>query len=114
MHEFSYIQSLIDVVEKEREEKKFRQVVRLKLAISSHLFHQSEEFIASFEKMAAGSCLEGANLELETISPKANCFSCVQEFEVTHYPPICPSCGECGQLLPGECYLKELEVTNKR
>jgi hydrogenase nickel incorporation protein HypA/HybF len=96
MHEASIAASIIRRLEEHPElvGRKIR-VVRLKIGRLSTVVPENLRFL--FGAVAAGTALEGAELEIEEVPARATCESCGLAFEVVGPYFLCPAC-ESGRL----------------
>jgi hydrogenase nickel incorporation protein HypA/HybF len=112
MHEMSIAQSLIDILREEmvRHHAKTLRSVRLHIGQLSAIVPESLSFC--FEVMTAGTELEGARLDMETIPLEGFCRPCGRSFEIKAYVFLCPHCGgkDIDTVAGQELSIVEMEV----
>ncbi len=89
MHELSITRNIVAIV---AEHAKGRKVGRVSLDIGRLSGVMSEAIRFSFDVVAAGTCLEGAKLEIRDIEGKGRCRACGTEFLTPNLFTPC-SCG---------------------
>ncbi len=84
--------------------------IRLIIGEMSEVVPDSMEF--AFEALSPGTCCEGAELKITTVSPRSRCTQCGHEFEHKRFTRSCPSCESLvTELLAGkELYIDAIEV----
>jgi len=114
MHEYSIVSSLIDMCEEHVREHKGKKVSKLKLAIGTLSGVEIELLKSSFDTFKEGSVCEGADMEIDRITPKALCVKCNMEFVVDEYNFLCPKCngGETKLIAGKEMHLMSLEIVD--
>lgn len=95
MHEYSIIQSLVEQTVKELEKQGVKKVALLRFRRGSAF---SEEALhTAFTAAAAGTVLEGARLEIETVNLDYTCpcghHQIVTSDDLHGHMFVCPKCG---------------------
>lgn len=71
-----------------------RSVARVTVRISALLRAETDSMEQAFQMVAAGTCLDGAVLELNIIPGRGTCGMCGSVVEVNDRLDPCPNCGE--------------------
>ncbi|MDN5856996.1 MAG: hydrogenase maturation nickel metallochaperone HypA [Pseudonocardia sp.] len=108
MHELSITESIVAAVTERMRDAQVRRL-RLEIGRLSGVVPDSVRFC--FDLVAAGTTLEGAELEIDEPSGRARCRSCALEFDTTEVLPLC-TCGSADvEVLGGsELRIREVEV----
>lgn len=109
MHEFSIVQSLLDVATTEAKRAGATRVLRLNCRIGSLRQVDDRLISEAFELLCRGTICESAELRIEKTYLRARCSSCQQPFDVRDWNWRCPECGGEGSVLGGG---DELELTS--
>jgi hydrogenase nickel incorporation protein HypA/HybF len=96
MHELSIAQSLFDLVREEGQRHGLKAITRIKLQVGALSAVVPESLAFCFEILSRGTVLEGARLDIETVSVSARCTHCQQVFVVADKIFLCPHCQEPG------------------
>jgi hydrogenase nickel incorporation protein HypA/HybF len=108
----SLTESLLELIESEREKQGFSRVRTVRLAIGA-LGHVDPEAIRfCFDAVARGTVVEGARLEIATVPGEAWCLDCAKTVRVSERLAPCPDCGQPRLQVKGgdDLRLSELEV----
>ena len=108
MHEFSIVQSLLDVTVAEAKRAGATRVLRLNCRIGSLRQVDDRLISEAFELLCRGTICEDAELRIEKTYLRARCSRCQQSFDVRDWNWHCPECGGEGSALGGG---DELELT---
>lgn len=112
MHEISLAESLVDLIESEREKQGFARVraVRLALGALGHVDPDAIRFC--FDAVTRGTVAEGSRLDIATVPGEAWCLDCGKTVQVTERIAPCPDCGQSRLQVRGgdDLRLTELEV----
>jgi len=101
MHELGITRNIVAIV---AEHAKGQKVARVRLDVGLLSGVMSEALRFAFDVAAAGSCLEGAELEIREIAGRARCRTCGAEFDTPQLFTPC-TCGSrqtariCGEEL---------------
>jgi hydrogenase nickel incorporation protein HypA/HybF len=100
MHELSIADSLLEIVSRHAQGRRVERV-ELKIGHLRQVVPSALEF--AFELLAAGTCIEGAELVVQQIPPAGRCRACGAESTMRDLPLRCSSCGGLDlELLAGE------------
>jgi hydrogenase nickel incorporation protein HypA/HybF len=109
MHEFSIVQSLLDVAVAETRRAGAQRVLRLNCRIGELRQINESLLREAFELLSRGTLCENAELCVEKTFMQARCRACERLFEVHNWNWRCPDCGGDGSLAGGG---DELELTS--
>lgn len=93
MHEASIICSLLEEIEYQCTNTKINKIIKVTLAIGGFTAVDFSALKFAFDSISKDTICEGANLEIEEITPMAHCDSCELDYEVTFTNKRCPNCG---------------------
>lgn len=94
MHELSIICSAMETVNAQCEENHIKRVTKIKLVMGDFVAVDSSALDFAFKYITRGTICEGAELQVENITPMAYCDNCSKEFQVSFMIKTCPICGE--------------------
>ncbi len=109
MHELSIAESIIQVAERHAAG---RRVTKVQVKVG-HLRQVVPSALAfSFELVAQGTPIEGAQLEMEEVPATGSCQGCGEKSRLESFPLQCKVCGGFDlELLEGEeLYVESLEL----
>ena len=109
MHELAIAESVVHIASRHADG---RQVTKVYLKVG-HLRQVVPSALAfSFELVAQGTPVEGAELEMEEVPVTGKCRGCGAESRLTEFPLQCAGCGAFDlQILEGEeLYVESLEL----
>ncbi len=90
MHELSIAESIVSIAARHADGRRVRrvevQVGHLRQVVPSALTF-------AFELLVAGTALEGAELEIESVPAVGRCRDCGGETELERFPLTCGTCG---------------------
>jgi hydrogenase nickel incorporation protein HypA/HybF len=114
MHEVSLAGGILQVVEETARRESFVRVRRLTLTIGALAGVEEQALRFALQAIGPGTCLEGAELVLESQAGSAWCFSCGVAVPVTSRLDACPTCGGTGLLATGgmDLRIKDLIVVD--
>jgi len=116
MHEFSTMQSIVDIAIEEAEKHGLKEVNEVEICIGELTMLSPEQLRFCFDILKRG-VLKKAKLKIEIIKSRVKCRECGYEGEidyldeVDHLFPLlfCPKCkGEIEIINGKECYIKKL------
>ncbi|RUM50428.1 MAG: hydrogenase maturation nickel metallochaperone HypA [Hydrogenothermus sp.] len=112
MHEFSVVQSLLDLIEKHALENKAKSVSKVIIKIGKMSGIEPHLLKIAFDTFKEKTICENAKLEMIIQDVIAKCEDCNKDFTVENNKFICPFCnGYNLQILDGEdMYLMSLEL----
>lgn len=112
MHEMSLTESLVELIENEREKQGFSRVrsVQVTLGALGHVDPDAVRFC--FDAVARGTIVEGARLDIRTVPGQAWCLDCAKTISIADRMAACPECGQHRLQVTGgnDLRLDELEV----
>ncbi|MEA2062981.1 MAG: hydrogenase maturation nickel metallochaperone HypA [Gemmatimonadota bacterium] len=106
MHELSIAESVLEIVEQNKQEKGFDRLTGITLRIGLLSAVDEDALRFAFEALFEGEPYQGAIIEVEKTYPLAKC-SCGKSFKVDDMIYACPRCGAFHAELTGG---DELEV----
>ncbi len=109
MHELAIAESVVHIASRHADG---RQVTKVYLKVG-HLRQVVPSALAfSFELVAQGTPVEGAELEMEEVPVTGKCRGCGAESRLTEFPLQCAACGTFDvEILQGEeLYVESLEL----
>jgi len=92
MHEVSLIESLIALVEQERDKQLFARVTTIRLKVGALGPAEPEALSFCFDAVAAGTIAEGSRLEIEIIPGEGWCADCCTSVPLSERFGACPIC----------------------
>ena len=100
MHELSIAESVVGIASRQADG---RRVIRVQMKVG-HLRQVVPSALAfSFELVADGTPVEGAELEMEQIPAEGRCRVCGSQSRLASFPLQCPGCGSFDlEILKGE------------
>jgi len=112
LHEFSIVQSLMDLIEKSVKENNAKSVTKVVVKIGKLSGVEPHLLKIAFDTFKEGTVCENAHMEMILQDIIARCLNCKKEFVVDNYAFICPYCKETDlNILDGEdMYLLSLEM----
>jgi hydrogenase nickel incorporation protein HypA/HybF len=112
MHEFSVVQSLMELIEKYAEENKAKRVVKVIIRVGILSGIEPHLLELAFNTFKEGTIAEGALLVIERENLKVKCQECGAEGEKDELNTLCPFCGSLNtNIIAGqEMLLKSLEL----
>ena len=100
MHELSIADSLVEIVSRHAQGRRVERV-ELKLGHLRQVVPSALGF--AFELLAAGTCVEGAELTVHDVAPAGLCRACGAESTMRDFPLRCSACGGLDlELIAGE------------
>ncbi len=112
MHEFSVVQSLLDLIEKNARENNAKSVSKVVVKIGKMSGIEPHLLKIAFDTFKEKTICENAELEMIIQDVVAKCQDCNKEFIIENNSFICPECkGFNLTILDGEdMYLLSLEL----
>ena len=113
MHEFSIMQSALELAEKNMRASGATRIHRIRIRVGGLSGVAPEALRFAFEALKTGTPTEGADLEIENVPAVCWCPDCAAEFEAADRNYECPRCHRpSGQLRQGlELDLASLEIS---
>ena len=107
MHEMGIMTGVLDSVNAAASQANATKVTKITLSIGemTEVIQDALEF--AFEVMSEGTLCEGADLEVNVVTPRSLCLDCGQEFDHDRFHRVCLHCGSYStQLVRG----RELDI----
>ncbi|MGB9661141.1 MAG: hydrogenase maturation nickel metallochaperone HypA [Moorellaceae bacterium] len=109
MHELALAQTAVRLVAQDAAQRGVKRVTSVKLLIGEWTAVLPEAFRLAFHCACRDTLLEGAELDMEVVPPRALCPSCGLEFRPEEWFLLCPRCNAAGaRLLSG----REMEIVS--
>jgi len=112
MHELAVTQNVLDIVLREAEKAKAKQIKSIQLVIGdlSGIVDDSVRFY--FDFISQDTLAQGAVLSFRRIATRFRCRACGTEFSPQDQDWCCPFCGApAGEVIAGqEFYIESIEV----
>ncbi|MCL6558984.1 MAG: hydrogenase maturation nickel metallochaperone HypA [Firmicutes bacterium] len=110
MHEFSLVESMVQLVKQSASENGIKRVSRVKLVVGKLIMAQPELLQFSFEILRGGTVLEEATLEIEERPLVMRCRECGNSYSPELAEFFCPVCNGAAEVLSGkELYVEHYE-----
>ena len=93
MHEFSLIDSILNIITDTARERKMRRITRVVLTIGRMRQIVKETMVFAFEAASAGTIAEGAELVITFVETRMLCNNCGKEFTPEDNVYVCMQCG---------------------
>ena len=93
MHELSLAESTIELIEGAARREDFSRVRVLRMEIGRLSCVDAEAFRFAFESVAAGTCAEGAQIEIDAVAGAGECPSCGTAAAMEAIYDLCSRCG---------------------
>ncbi len=112
MHELSVANGIVEIVEKNLQQKKLHKVYKIDIVIGELSCVDKSALLFALEPACKGTSLEGAEIIIHQQKALATCVSCEKDFEPVGFIAQCPSChGFETKIVNGrELYVKSIEV----
>jgi hydrogenase nickel incorporation protein HypA/HybF len=92
MHEASLAGSVLQLVEDAARREGFRRVAMLRLEAGQLSGVETRALRFALEALAPGTCLQGANLEIDEPPGQAWCMACAETVAIAQRGDPCPHC----------------------
>ncbi|MGQ9630566.1 MAG: hydrogenase maturation nickel metallochaperone HypA [bacterium] len=93
MHELSIAQSILGIVDDEREKHGAKKILSIHLSVGRMTMVVPEALRWAFGFASEGTPAEGAKLIIDEIPIRGKCGECGSEFNLEEFNLICPHCG---------------------
>ncbi|MEN3029151.1 MAG: hydrogenase maturation nickel metallochaperone HypA [Aquificaceae bacterium] len=112
MHEFSIVQSLMELIEEQVKARGAKKVFRVELLVGLLSGVEPHLLRLAFDTFKEGTLAEEAELIIHPEGLKLYCVDCGEEFEKEELNAQCPRCGGLNTEIRGgqELLLKSLEL----
>jgi len=112
MHEFSIVQSLLNLIEECARENNAKRVMKVVVSVGVLSGVEPHLLEMAFNTFKEGTVAEKAELVMETEKLRIKCMECGKESEKEEMNVVCPECGSLNtQIIAGQdMFLKSLEL----
>ena len=112
MHELGIMTGVMDAVEQTAAQAGATKVLKVVLSIGEMTEAIEDSLRFAFEVLTEGTMSEGAELEINMVTPRSLCLDCGAEYEHDRFHMMCPKCGSYAtQLIAGrEMQIDSIEV----
>jgi len=112
MHEFSIVQSLLNLIEEYARENNAKRVTKVVVSVGVLSGVEPHLLEMAFNTFKEGTVAEKAELVMETEKLRIKCMECGKESEKEEMNVVCPKCGSLNtQIIAGQdMFLKSLEL----
>ena len=93
MHELTFCESLLDILDEERRRRRFAALRRVKLEVGRFACLDPEALVWAFGITSRGTWLEGALIEVDRPPGRVHCLDCGADAAVEDRLADCPTCG---------------------
>ena len=116
MHELGIMTGVMEAVEKSAVQAGATKVLKVTLSIGEMTEAIEDSLRFAFEVLTEGTMSEGAELEINMVTPRSLCLDCGAEYEHDRFHMVCPECGGYNtKLLAGrELQIDSIEVEPAR
>jgi len=108
MHEFSLIQSMLDIVEDYAAKHGFERVNAIQLSFGRLSCIEPKALEFGFKIQSEGTKAKGAALEFDILPVVVYCLDCENESHADHWCDVCPTCKSENVMLNGG--MEELRI----
>ena len=112
MHEVAIAEEIKNAVLEQAKEKKAKKINKISMSFGELTSVVPDALDFAFEAVSAGTIMEGAEIEIETIKMKGRCKECGKKFRIKDFNYICPKCSSVRiQLTEGkEMIIKTIDM----
>ena len=112
MHELGIMTGVIEAAEKAARDSGATRLLKVNLSIDEMTEAIEDSLRFAFEVLTEGTMSEGAELEINMVTPRSLCLDCGAEYEHDRFHMVCPECdGFATELLCGrELQIDSIEV----
>ena len=112
MHELGIMTGVMEAVENSAVQAGATKVLKVTLSIGEMTEAIEDSLRFAFEVLTEGTISEGAELEINMVTPRSLCLDCGAEYEHDRFHMVCPECGGYNtKLLAGrEMQIDSIEV----
>lgn len=112
MHELGIMTGVLQAVEESARQAGAEKVLKISLSVGVMTEAIEDAMRFAFEALSEGTMCEGAELEINMITPVSVCAECGAEYEHDRLHLLCPECGSSfTQLIRGkEMQIDSIEV----
>ena len=112
MHELGIMTSVLDAAKESAREAGATKLLKVSLSVGEMTEAIEDSLRFAFEVLTEGTMSEGAELEINMVTPRSLCLDCGAEYEHDRFHMVCPECGGYNtKLLAGrELQIDSIEV----
>jgi hydrogenase nickel incorporation protein HypA/HybF len=112
MHELAITQSMLELVLKQAEQAKAKEIGKINLVIGEMTGVVGESVRFYFDFLSKGTPAENAELTFKMVPTKARCRNCGESFELGEFDWTCPYCQGNNMDITGgkELFVESIEV----
>lgn len=110
MHELSLAAGILRMVEDAAASDYFKRVTTLRLACGALAGVQVQALRFALDAITPGTCLEGAQIDIDEPPGRAWCAHCDTEVHLDNRIDPCPRCGGYPVKVTGGCELRVLDL----
>ena len=111
MHEMSFAEQILQVVQREAANYPGATVVRVRLRAGELLGLDPASLRFCLEAISVDTVMEGAEIDMDQTGPELDCSECGRVTIESVLDPVCPNCGRLGRLATGtEMVIEEIEL----
>ena len=92
MHELGIMTGVMEAVEKSAVQAGATKVLKVTLSIGEMTEAIEDSLRFAFEVLTEGTMSEGAELEINMVTPRSLCLDCGAEYEHDRFHMLCPEC----------------------
>jgi hydrogenase nickel incorporation protein HypA/HybF len=113
MHELSFAETILRLVEKTARAHGGGRVARVSLRVGTMSGVNKGSLTFCIEAIAAGTALAGARIEVIDVEPGLVCRECGRSPLSGASAPVCPKCGRPAEVAPAtDLYVEEIELND--
>ncbi|MFN3870350.1 MAG: hydrogenase maturation nickel metallochaperone HypA [Aquificaceae bacterium] len=112
MHEFSIVQSLLELLEEEATKHKAKRITRIEVIVGVLSGVEPHLLKLAFDTFKEGTVAEDSEFLVKVEKLKVWCKDCEKEYEKEELNLLCPICGSLNTQIRGgqELLLKSIEL----
>ncbi len=113
MHELSFAENILKVVEKTARAHGGGRVARVSLRVGTMSGVDKKSLRFCLDAIASGTLMAGARIEVVDAEPALVCKSCGRSPLAGASAPVCPKCGRPAEVSPAtDLYVEEIELND--
>jgi hydrogenase nickel incorporation protein HypA/HybF len=113
MHELSFAEQILKVVDGVAHENGGRKVTRVTLKVGKMSGVDKRSLSFCLDAISSGTVMAGARIEIIDVEPELVCEACGRFPVAGATAPVCPKCNRPAELSPGmDLYVEEIELND--
>ncbi len=113
MHELSFAENILKVVEKTARAHGGGRVARVSLRVGTMSGVDKGSLRYCLDAIASGTLMAGARIEIVDVAPALECRACGRSPLSVAAAPVCPKCGRPAEVVPAtDLYVEEIELND--